>query len=39
VSARHGVGAVSLAHEAADLELTVAAFRGALARLRAAGLV
>jgi hypothetical protein len=39
VSARHGVGAVSFAHEGADLATTVEAFRRALARLRAAGLV
>jgi glutamate-1-semialdehyde 2,1-aminomutase len=39
VSARHGVGAVSLAHTDADLDATVAAFRRTLARLDAAGLV
>lgn len=39
VSARHGVGAVSSAHEPADLDATVESFRRALARLRAAGLV
>jgi glutamate-1-semialdehyde 2,1-aminomutase len=39
VSARHGVGAVSFSHEANDLATTIDAFRRALARLRAAGLV
>jgi len=39
VSARHGVGAVSLAHTDADLDATVAAFQRTLARLDAAGLV
>jgi glutamate-1-semialdehyde 2,1-aminomutase len=39
VSARHGVGAVSLAHADADLDATVAAFRRTLARLDAAGLM
>ncbi|HET6162546.1 MAG TPA: aminotransferase class III-fold pyridoxal phosphate-dependent enzyme, partial [Planctomycetota bacterium] len=39
VSARHGAGAVSLAHTDADLDATVAAFRRTLARLDAAGLV
>ncbi len=39
VSVRHGLGAVSIAHGADDVARTLAAFRAALLRLRAAGLV
>lgn len=39
VSTRNGIGAVSLAHDEADVELTLGAFRESLAELDAAGLV
>jgi glutamate-1-semialdehyde 2,1-aminomutase len=39
VHARHGLGALSLAHGDAELERTLAAIRAALLRLRSAGLV
>jgi glutamate-1-semialdehyde 2,1-aminomutase len=39
ICARHGLGAVSLAHRDEEIEVTLRAWRGALERLRAAKLV